>query len=1040
MIHFCCGRRRYNTRSVINAIQIIPRATAGPATIAPVANVPVFTNGTAQFRAVVSGRTPFSYQWKKNGTPLVNGGNISGANTATLTVANVTAADAANYTLVVTNPNGAITSNPATLSIVTPAPGSYAEKVATNNPYAYWRFNESVDATTNYAPAYDYTGSYSGIYGNAALNGYNGITGPQPADFPGFENGNTALQSVNTAIRTWVTAPALNLNTNAVTMCAWIYPAASQGGATGLIFSRNGNDVAGLGYGGNNTIGYTWNSNSAATYNFPSGLVPLTNAWSFVALTVSPTNAILYLYNTNGQLSATNSISHTNQPFSGLTFIGCDAPNSAGTPQGRSFNGSIDEVAVFNRTLPQSEIYNLYKKGLGLTAIAPVIPNQPQSLALMAGRTAKFNATVSGDAPLTYQWRKNGVNMSNGGNVSGATTPSLTISNVSIANDAATYDLVVANIAGALASSPATLTVVASNSVPSPYEAKLRAANPISYWRMNEANGSPYSYDYWGGIIATNENVNLGVAGPLPPDYNGFEVGNTAGQYDGASSATDSGAVGLMNNRSQFSIIGWFNASAPVGLRVGLFGQNDVAEFGFHGQDPGSPTGEGLLGMWTPGGQVFMSQTNVIPGVWYLIAGVASGTNVNVILLSTNGNGGFQVVQGTTSGTSTNYGSSSYPFRMGGGGILDDPGVNGNFFPGIIDEVAIFDRALSVSELSDLFGAAFSGGDLPPGISSQSGSLTLYAGRTATFSVSAVGTSPTYQWRKNGVPVSDVGNVAGSGTSTLTITNVAGANAANYDVVISNHVGSVTSSVVSLTIITPSTGSYEAAVIAANPLAYYRLSETNDPSAGGVVAHDYWGGHNGVYGVGAQNGFNNILGPVPPIFSFETNNAAISVGANITSAHVTAPFGSLSTNTVTMTMWIQPTGTFDSFAGLLVNRNSGVGGGFGYTGGQLGYTWNNDSSATWGYASGLVPPLNQWSFVALVVEPTQATLYLINPNGVQTATNVLAHTSDVFGNNWRIGTDDLNNNNDGARDFTGLIDEVAVFNYSHDTGANQEPL
>jgi hypothetical protein len=640
---FLLRTAEYNTRSVINAIQIVPRATAGPASIAPLADVPVFTNGTAQIRAVVGGRTPFTYQWQKNGVNLVNAGNISGANTATLTVANVTTADVANYRLLVTNPNGVATSGPAALSIVAPAPGSYAEKVATNNPYAYWRFNEIVDAATNYAPAYDYTGSYSGIYGNAALNGYNGIAGPQPADFPGFENGNTALLSATNAIRTYMTAPALNLNTNAVTMCAWIYPMTAQGAATGLIFSRNGNDVGGLGYGVNNNIGYTWNSNSAATYNFPSGLVPLTNSWSFVALTVSPTNAILYLYNTNGQLSATNAISHTNQPFSGLTFIGCDAPNSAGTPQGRSFNGAIDEVAVFNRTLPQSEIYNLYKKGLGLTAIAPVIPNQPQSLALMAGRTARFKATATGDAPLTYQWRKNGVNMSNGGNVSGATTPSLTLSNVSIANDTATYDLVVANIAGALASSPATLTVVASNSVPTAYEAKLRAANPISYWRMNEANGSPYSYDYWGGIIATNENVNLGVAGPLPPDYNGFEAGNTAGQYDGASSATDSGAVGLMNNRSQFSIIGWFNASAPVGLRVGLFGQNDVAEFGFHGQDPDSPTGEGILGMWTPGGQVFMSQTNVIPGVWYLIAGVASGTNVNVILLSTNGNGGFQV-------------------------------------------------------------------------------------------------------------------------------------------------------------------------------------------------------------------------------------------------------------------------------------------------------------------------------------------------------------------------------------------------------------
>jgi hypothetical protein len=1010
----------FNTRCTINALQIIPRATAGPATIAPLYDAPVLTNGTARFSALVAGRVPFTYRWRKNGTDLSDGGNISGSTTTTLTVSNVAAADVASYSLAVTNPTGVAISSTAALSIVSQAAGSYPEKIAANNPYAYWRFNETVDPAGNYTAAYDYAGGFTGTYGNAAQNGFNGVVGPQPSDFPGFENGNGAMQSANTQIRSWVTSPPLNLKTNAATFTAWIYPTAAQGGATALLFSRLGNDVAGLGYGNNNNIGYTWNSNSAATYNFVSGLVPLTNAWSFVALVVSPTNAILYLYNTNGQLSATNAITHTNQAFSGLTYLGCDAPSSTGTPQGRSFTGAIDEVAVFNRSLPQTEIYNLYKKGLGLTAIGPVIPIQPQSVALFAGRTAKFGITASGDAPLSYQWRKNG------GNIPGATTPSLTINNVSAITDAANYDIVVGNIAGSITSSVATLTVVASNSTPAAYEARLRVANPIAYWRLNEANGSPYAYDYWGGVIATNENVTAGVAGPLPPDYSGIESTNTAVGYDGATADTATSAS-LLNNRSQFSIMGWFNTAGPIGLRVGLFGQNDVAEFGFHGQDPSAPTGQGLLGIYTASGSAFLSQTNVTPGVWYLIAGVASGTNVNLFLLSTNGGGGFQVVQSTTSSTTTNYGSSAFPFRIGGGGILD---ATGNFFFGTIDEVAVFDRALSVSELSDLFGAALTGGQLPPGISGQSGSLTLYSGRTATFNVSAIGTSPHYQWRKNGVAVADGGNLSGATTGTLTITNVAAGNAAAYDLVITNQVGSITSSVVTLAVISPVPGSYEAAVIAANPLAYYRLSETSDPSTGTVAAHDYWGGHDGVYGSGAQAGFNGILGPLPPVFTFETNNPAVATAANTVSAHVTAPFGSLSTNTVTMTMWIQPTGAFDVFAGLLANRGSGVQGGFGYTGGQLGYTWNNNSANTYNFRSGLIPPLNEWSFVALVVEPTQATVYMMNPNGIQSATNVLAHSSDVFGNNWRIGTDDLNNNNDGSRAFTGLIDEVAVFTYA----------
>jgi len=102
-------------------------------------------------------------------------------------------------------------------------------------------------------------------------------------------------------------------------------------------------------------------------------------------------------------------------------------------------------------------------------------------------------------------------------------TPSLTLSNVTIPNDAASYDIVVTNIAGSITSSLVTLSVVVSNSTPTPYEAKLRQFNPVSYWRLNEASGNPYAYDYWGGIVATNENVTLGVAGPQPPDFSGIE-------------------------------------------------------------------------------------------------------------------------------------------------------------------------------------------------------------------------------------------------------------------------------------------------------------------------------------------------------------------------------------------------------------------------------------------------------------------------------------------------------------------------------------
>lgn len=1016
---FLLQTAEFNTRAVINAIQIIPRTTPLPPTVSAQVPSQVIAGSNVVLRATVAGRAPQTYRWQKNGVDLADGGNVTGSTTTTLTLANVGSGDAATYSLVVTNPIGTYTNSITTLTIASPVAGSYVEKVITNGPYAYWRFNETADPTTGYVSAGDHAGRFSGTYGSVLQNGYTGVAGPQPPEFPGMDSGNFALLSTYNVRQSWVLAPPLNLNTNTVTFCTWIYPYSGQAGFTALLQARNGNDTGAFGYGNNNNLGYTWNSNSAATYNYVSGLVPPSNQWSFVALAISPTNAIFYLYNTNGQTSATNTLAHTNQAMTGPTLIGTDN----GTLN-RTFNGVIDEFAVFNRTLPPAEIFNLYKKGLGLDAIPPVIPTQPKSLALLEGRNAKFTITASGDEPFTYQWRRNGNNLANGGNVSGANTPALSLNNVSLAGNAGDYDIVVGNLAGSITSSVAALIVVASNSAPTAYEAELREKNPIAYWRLGETNLSPNSFDYWGGNIATNEFVTLEVPGPVSPDFVGLESTNTGGQYDGLSTSTAT-TESLMNNRAQFSIIGWFNTAGPIGERVGLFGQNDVCEFGFHGL---GPDGLAQIGFWTPRGAAYLNQSNIMAGVWYMVAAVGSGTNVSLTLVSTNGGGGFQVLQANSAHTATtNYGSSSYSFKIGGGGILD---ATGNFFTGLIDEVAVYDRALSVGELSDLFGAALTGGELPPGISSVTGSMTLYAGRTATFHVSAVGSSLLFNWRSNGIPLTDGGNLWGSLTDTLTITNVSTANAASYDVVVSNSGGSVTSTPpATLTVVTPAPGGYEATVLAANPHAYYRLNSTNDPSTGTEVNLDLWGGHNGFYGAAAQNGFNGILGPQPPFFTFETNNPALATLPATLNSYATAPIGSLSTNNVTFTMWIQPAGAVDDYSGLLVNRNAGVAGGFGFgIGGQLGYTWNNNNANTYGFASGLIPPTGQWSFVALVVEPTQATLYQYSPDGLLSATNVVAHSADVFGNNWQIGHD--NQDSSATRTFNGLIDEVAVFNYS----------
>ncbi len=217
-------------------------------------------------------------------------------------------------------------------------------------------------------------------------------------------------------------------------------------------------------------------------------------------------------------------------------------------------------------------------------------------------------------------------------------------------------------------------------------------------------------------------------------------------------------------------------------------------------------------------------------------------------------------------------------------------------------------------------------------------------------------------------------------------------------------------------------GGYAATVLADNPLGYWRLNETAGPTA-----FDATGAHDGTYASAATPG---ATGPRPLAFpGFETTNNAVETYISTLNSYVSVPFGSLSTNTVTFTMWLYPIGTQESWSGLLVTRGNGVSGGMNYNNQQmLGYTWNNNSSATYNFVSGLVIPSNQWSLVAMVIYPDKAILYLGSTGALRSATNLIAHTSDVFGNNWQIGHD--NNGGNATRTFNGLIDEVAVFTRS----------
>jgi len=107
------------------------------------------------------------------------------------------------------------------------------------------------------------------------------------------------------------------------------------------------------------------------------------------------------------------------------------------------------------------------------TPVAPSVMTQPSPQTVLEGESATFNVAASGSWPLSYQWRKNGVN------ISGATEPGYTTPAVSMADNGAAYDCVVSNDLGSATTTMAILTVTADTQAPTIQSVSAASANSV---------------------------------------------------------------------------------------------------------------------------------------------------------------------------------------------------------------------------------------------------------------------------------------------------------------------------------------------------------------------------------------------------------------------------------------------------------------------------------------------------------------------------------------------------------------------------------
>jgi len=149
----------------------------------------------------------------------------------------------------------------------------------------------------------------------------------------------------------------------------------------------------------------------------------------------------------------------------------------SGVPTDAAILVSEQGASLLGYTAPDRRVFLFFEDSSFLSATAPAlaifdravcwalrgspaIVVQPLPDTVAAGQGAAFSLNATGVGPLAYQWRRGGVNLADGGSISGATARVLTIDPAAVGN-AGTYDCVVSNTCGSVTSIGVALTVTA---------------------------------------------------------------------------------------------------------------------------------------------------------------------------------------------------------------------------------------------------------------------------------------------------------------------------------------------------------------------------------------------------------------------------------------------------------------------------------------------------------------------------------------------------------------------------------------------------
>ncbi|HSY16929.1 MAG TPA: LamG-like jellyroll fold domain-containing protein, partial [Candidatus Acidoferrales bacterium] len=783
----------------------------------------------ASLAATISGSTPMTFTWYQNGSPA------AGQTGSTLTFNPVTTGSAGSYYLVATNNYGAVTT--AVIQVTVFQPNTYAYTVRQLNPVAYWPLNE-----TTQPPAGQYIATNSGTLGAAGQGYYQSWYQP------------VSIANTNTF---YATNSILHVAGATADGDQGMWCANATGAGQYVVIPRWTNGVY----------------NPAVTITAPFSI----EAWvKTTNLTASSREIITEGRNQNQGNGANN---YTNN-IQGFSFGQFQGKLAFGVYNGKTANNTGNAELDMNN-LVVNTWYHVVCTYDGTTEIM-----YSNGVAIASANNGYVPDTVS---PLLIGTGFELSSSTGAGEFSGG------IDDVSIYSTALSQSQVQAHYAAGTNTAPVT-----------PYSQVVTGDSPIIYLRLDEPafNNYPSPSTYpvatnYGTIGAAANGVyqpgtTPGVAGPAFAGFNSQSAVAINGFYGGVDIGGGTTPTQLNPTGTQpQTVAAWFQGN-PVDARFQeIVSRGDASWRLVLNGNNGNPSTADYDNEFNPGNGPQIGLTNLPTlvssnflfndGNWHMAVGVSDGTNDYLYLdgalaIKTNGVGSLA--------------GSALDTIIGGSPSHMTPSFNTpniRYFDGNIAQVAYFTNALTGPQIQQMYSAA----GVPITIVQQPQSATNNTGTTATLSVGARGSAPSYQWYSTNVNTSVVAPVTGQTNAGLVFNPVNLGNAGYYFVVVTNAYNSVTSSVAQLTVFGPPV------VLQQTPTdvqVFLGTAPTLQMTIAGPTPWAFQWSSNAVPVSGATNA------------AYNPSTAAL--GANVYGCTITNIYGSTTIQPITVTVLADPTAPY----------------------------------------------------------------------------------------------------------------------------------